>query len=440
MTRRCVKATPGAGIAHESNGRIPSAGWSAGLLEAAFAGVLDLLVACGRLSAAPPDRLSHPLRLPFAVCCRRLGPVWLLSATLAVLGASSSLAAAQDVPAVRLDACGAMTVEPGLGETAGGPSRPGQTLLPGDKGFGCRFTLLGEPKGSLENVEVRLSRPGAVGGGEVRDRWFVPTRRGGAALAAYAFAGPDEVGEGVWTLELYLADVLLAQTRFEAVAAKDAAVAIAEPSGRWPAAPKAPVAAGSGTPSSSTAAGPFAATDGSPNMPAPAAAPASATPPAPAPVAATPPDNRQPVSPPSSPKTAAAVKTVPAPVPAPKPPAVAASPERGPVRGAAVAPGRTPPPAAAKAPVAAGFYALQTGLFVDAENAEGQATRLRARGLPACLAVEGEGSRRRYRVLAGRFGDRRAAQAFSSEVRGVSGVAPLLFPVDAAQAARLRCH
>jgi cell division protein FtsN len=439
MIRRRAKATPGAYIAHEIDSPIHSAGWSAGLLEAVFVGVLDLLAACGWLSAAPPDRLSHPPGLPFAVCCRRLGLVWLLSAALAVLGAPSSLAA-QDVPAVRLDVCGAMTVEPGLGETAGGPSRPGQNLLPGDKGFGCRFTLLGEPKGNLENVEVRLSRPGAASGGEVRDRWFVPTRRGGAALAAYAFAGPDEVGEGVWTLELYLADVLLAQTRFEAVAAKDAAVAVAEPSGRWPAAPKAPVAAGSGTPSPSTAAGPFVATAGSPSTAAPAAAPASVTPPTPAPVAAAPPASRQPVPPPPSPKTVAAVKTVPAPVPAPKPPAVAASSERGPVRGAAVAPGRTPPPAAAKAPVAAGFYALQTGLFVDADNAEGQAARLRARGLPACMAVEGQGGGRRYRVLAGRFGDRRAAQAFSAEVRGVSGVAPLLFPVDAALAARLRCH
>jgi len=65
---------------------------------------------------------------------------------------------------------------------------------------------------------------------------------------------------------------------------------------------------------------------------------------------------------------------------------------------------------------------------------------LRTRGLPACLATEGEGGQRRYRVLAGRFGDRRAALALRSEVMGVAGNTTVLFQVNAAQVARLRCH
>lgn len=356
-------------------------------------------------------------------CCPP-GPLWLLLAALLFLwGAPARAVATQSAVTARLDACGAMAAEPGLGEIAGGgPSRLDATLRPGDSGFGCRFTLEGDPRGSLETVEVRLSRPGAVAGSVARDRWFVPVRRGSAAVAAYAFADPGEIREGEWTLELYLGEALLAQKRFEVAA--DTASPLAMPVAAHEEADPQPEASTSG------GAGPVAVTE-------PAHQAESDTPPLPS------------VPPP------------PASLPAPTPPAatspVAAPPERKPVRASAAGPlphrQAAPEPAgasgetkasagpfAARSPGATRFYALQTGLFADAGNAEGQAARLRARGLPACLSVEGEGGRRRYRVLSGRFGDRRAAQVSRAEVTAVAGASPLLFPVDPDLAARLRCH
>ncbi len=85
-------------------------------------------------------------------------------------------------------------------------------------------------------------------------------------------------------------------------------------------------------------------------------------------------------------------------------------------------------------------YALQTGLFTEAPNAESQAATLRSRGMPACVAVEGQGNRRRYRVLAGRFGDARVAARARGEVRAIVGAAPLVTRLDAGQLAGLRCH
>ncbi|KAF5034848.1 hypothetical protein DSECCO2_591760 [anaerobic digester metagenome] len=84
--------------------------------------------------------------------------------------------------------------------------------------------------------------------------------------------------------------------------------------------------------------------------------------------------------------------------------------------------------------------ALQTGLFADAANAQGQAAKLRGRGIPACLVEEGQGKTKRYRVLAGRYGERRAALASRNEVRAAVGVSPLLFEVAPGVAAALRCH
>ena len=89
---------------------------------------------------------------------------------------------------------------------------------------------------------------------------------------------------------------------------------------------------------------------------------------------------------------------------------------------------------------AKGFVALQTGLFADAANAQGQAAKLRGRGIPACLVEEGQGKTKRYRVLAGRYGERRAALAARNEVRAAAGVSPLVFEVAPGMAAGLRCH
>jgi cell division septation protein DedD len=104
---------------------------------------------------------------------------------------------------------------------------------------------------------------------------------------------------------------------------------------------------------------------------------------------------------------------------------------------AAAAPPREPAPA--KLP-AKGFIALQTGLFADAQNAVNQAALLRAKGIPACVAEEKQGGKARHRVLAGHFGDKRAALAGRGEVRAAVGVSPLLYAVEPAQAAGLRCH
>lgn len=104
---------------------------------------------------------------------------------------------------------------------------------------------------------------------------------------------------------------------------------------------------------------------------------------------------------------------------------------------AAAAPARES--ATAKLP-AKGFIALQTGLFADAQNAANQAALLRAKGIPACVAEEKQGGKARHRVLAGHFGDKRAAQLGRGEVRAAVGLSPLVYAVEPAQAAGLRCH
>ena len=52
----------------------------------------------------------------------------------------------------------------------------------------------------------------------------------------------------------------------------------------------------------------------------------------------------------------------------------------------AAAPAREP--AGKGKDAAKGFVALQTGLFADAANAQGQAAKLRGRGIPACLVED----------------------------------------------------
>ncbi len=337
--------------------------------------------------------------------CRRMGSAWMLAAAL-LLGGSPAAAAGDAPPAVgaaRLDLCGPLSGDPGAGEGAG-VSRPGEVLSPGDKGFGCRFTVPGLPGREAEIVEVRLTRPGASPGALARDRWFLPVRRGTPALAAYAFAGPGEAREGVWTLELYLADVLLAEKRFEVILDRR---------------PDAPVASGADAAS-----------------PAPAPPEAVATRPRQPEIADLPARGKV-----SLPATAPESRPEPAARSGPAVPRSVSTPPDRPGPGKPAREGRTPPEGTEPRPAfASGYFALQTGLFAEAGNAEGQAAVLRARGMPACLLVEGEGNRKRYRVLAGRFGDRRAALASRAEVKAASGAAPLPVRVEAEEAARLRCH
>lgn len=91
-------------------------------------------------------------------------------------------------------------------------------------------------------------------------------------------------------------------------------------------------------------------------------------------------------------------------------------------------------------PPAKGYYAWQTGLFADAANAEKQAAALRAKGLPACVAAEKTAAGRRYRVLAGRYGDRTVARARRGNVLRVVRDGPVLYHVEPALIGRLRCQ
>jgi cell division septation protein DedD len=88
----------------------------------------------------------------------------------------------------------------------------------------------------------------------------------------------------------------------------------------------------------------------------------------------------------------------------------------------------------------AGYYALQTGVFADPDNAWGQASRLRGQGFPACVSVEAGTSGKRFRVLAGRFGDRRTAMRFRGEVAAATGGKAMPQAVDPSMASRLRCQ
>ena len=395
--------------------------------------------------------------MPPCIRSRRCGPAWLLLAALLLsLGLPVRGVAAQTDATARLDVCGAMAEEPGFGEGGeGGVSRPGDFLRPGDKGFGCRFTLTGTPRGGLETVEARLRRPGAVPGSLAEDRWFVPARRGSSVMAAYAFADPEAIRAGTWTLDLYLGEKLLARQAFEVVAdtaeplaapvaAHAEAAAQAPASSAGSVAPAVPVAtpgaeAGPVVPAGTESPGaPPAPTAPDPSGPVPGVATAAASTAADAVPAALPPAAPLP--------GAKAPEAVSAAAQAPKRKMPDASAEGAAVsRPVATAPARaragdTPQTSPTTTPPPVRFYTLQTGLFANAENAEAQAARLRARRLPACLSVEEKGGKRRYRVLSGRFGDRRAAQALRSEVTAAAGVSPLLFQVAPDIAARLRCH
>ena len=103
--------------------------------------------------------------------------------------------------------------------------------------------------------------------------------------------------------------------------------------------------------------------------------------------------------------------------------------------------GRSAPtgsPAGSRVPASASF-ALQTGVFADPGNARGQVAKLRGRGFPACVVEEKGPDGKRYRVLAGRFGDRHTAMARLPEVATAAGSTRAVpQAVDPATAARLR--
>lgn len=308
--------------------------------------------------------------------------------------------AGADVPsAVTALVCGALVREPAPGDAwpAAKDVRPGETVGALDRGFGCRFVVSGEAGQAPVAVAVRLTRP-LPEGGTAEDVWQAAARPGEPAVAAYALAAGLPVAAGEWTLTLTPPGGQPATARFQMAG---------RPAEALPSPPPAPQTAPSAKAAAQTASA------------APRPEPALSV---------------------AAPQAAS-----PAPEPTPAPPAEAVAPA------ATVEPnGRTAPPVApaaartttpaAKTEPTAGYLALQTGLFADPDNAAAQAAKLRAQGLPACLAVSDKGGKRRYRVLAGRFGDRRAAAAARAEVMAATGVTPIVTPVAASDIPRLRCR
>ncbi|MEA4858090.1 SPOR domain-containing protein [Solidesulfovibrio sp.] len=335
---------------------------------------------------APPYRLV-------AACLILAALAWPRPARAGVRAAVAPAPAGEAGPVGGVfEACGALAAEPGLVEAWPGAMavRLGEAVAPSDKGLGCRFVLPGKPGGKAVAVEARLTRPSADGDGQAVDRWFVPARPGEPAVAAYAFFPLGPPAPGPWRLELAAGDKPLGAWNFIVSPPSAAAQTPAE-------APGAPGVAASIPIASPPASSPSAASPAAPAKPGPEADPAS-----------------------------------------PKPPPAKAAPTAAPSRGSPSA--ATGSAAARPREVAKGFVALQTGLFADAENAAVLAARLRARGMPACVAKEGQGATARHRVLAGRFGDRRAALASREAVRAAVGVWPLVVEVDAAKAEGLRCR
>jgi len=320
----------------------------------------------------------------FSALCRlfgRLGPFFVCLALLGRCGtAFAAPTSAASGPGLVIEACGALAPDSGDkdGLRAARLVRPGETLVPGDQGFGCRFTAADAPKGGAVPVEIRLIRP-APAGGEGLDRWFVAARGGTVNLAGHLFDSPAEAAAGPWTLEFYRDDRLVASRRFEMAAASE---------------------------------------------PSPAASHPAAEPP----IEVVPPPEPEPAKP-------AAPTAVP-PVSAPE---VSAATRRSARAARPVAAGAPPEQRAAPA-ATTGYYAWQTGLFADAANADGQAAKLRRQGFPACVAVEQGKGGRRYRVLAGRYGDRKVAVLRRSEVTAAAGGGTVLYRLEPATVGRLRCH
>ena len=301
-------------------------------------------------------------------------------------------------PAVTALMCGALLREPapGVAWPAAKDVRPGEAVAASDRGLGCRFVVSGEAGQAAVVVAVRLTRP-LPQGGTAQDVWQAAARPGEPAVAAYALAAGLPVAAGEWTLTLTPPGGQPAVARFQ-VAGRPAEAAVSPPTAK----PTAPGAKAAGK--------------------------AAAAAPRPDPA---------PPTPPAAPQAAPALPALAA---APVAPAGQANASAPPAPGPAKAEPRPKVPPPSKAEPAAGYLALQTGLFADADNAAAQAAKLRAQGLPACLAVSDKDGKRRYRVLAGRFGDRRAAAAARSAVMAATGVAPIVTPVAPGDIPGLRCR
>ncbi|EKO39688.1 MAG: hypothetical protein B193_1568 [Solidesulfovibrio magneticus str. Maddingley MBC34] len=359
---------------------------------------------------------------PHAGLFRRL--TCLLAALCLSLPAAAATAGTDAPPAVTALVCGALIREPAPGEAwpAAKEVRPGEAVDAADRGLGCRFVVSGEAGQAPVAVSVRLTRP-LPEGGTAEDVWQAAARPGEPAVAAYALVAGLPVAAGEWTLTLIPPGGQPAVARFQ-VAGRPAEAAL--PTAMQTTQGAKAVKTASAAPRSEPAL-PVAVFQGAPAAPepAPVAPTVSAASSAPA----------EPNAQPAPPAAQAAAQPS-------RPPAAAASAAKSepPAAGKASAPGPDKSAPASKAEPSAGYLALQTGLFADPDNAAAQAAKLRGKGLPACLAVSDKDGKRRYRVLAGRFGDRRAAAAARAEVMAATGVAPIVTPVAAGDIPRLRCR
>ncbi len=87
------------------------------------------------------------------------------------------------------------------------------------------------------------------------------------------------------------------------------------------------------------------------------------------------------------------------------------------------------------------LYLLQTGLFSVKGNAAAEAARYRAKGYPGCVLEEGAGSRRRYRVIVGRFPDQGRAMEARRSFVAREGMEAMVKEVPAVEVSRrLSCR
>ncbi|MFZ5813313.1 MAG: SPOR domain-containing protein [Thermodesulfobacteriota bacterium] len=296
--------------------------------------------------------------------------------------------------------------------------RSGETVeaAPG-VAFGVAFAVKGEPAGQAVVVEARLSPPEAEGGTatgtdgapEPGRRWFIPAVVGGTGQAVASFAYAWEAVPGPWRLTLAEGGRVLDEKIFSVGEGS------AAPSGTAPPVPSVPPVApvspspDSGGPPNGISSEPVAGTAAAENPAEPLIQqqpPAASLPAAPEP----------PVDPVN-------VRNGQGPVPAktekPAAKAPSASAQAPTAKAAEPAADAKPPAKAAPKPASkpdevAGTgkgttFLLQAGLFSVKGNAFSEAARYRAKGYPACVLEEGNGAKRRYRVIVGRFPDNERA-------------------------------
>ena len=319
--------------------------------------------------------------------------------------------------------------------------------------FGVVVEVQGEPAGAPVVIEAELFPPG---NDSVAQRWFVPAVIGKSAQAVASYVYDWEAVAGPWRLTLAEGGRVLAEQTFHVGGPQRT------PAGHAMAQSDLPVPA---------------------PVPAPGPAPdkASAPAPEPLPVASSPPEASVPAAPAAPEQTVTPgqpVAAAPA-TPGVKDTAVQAEPPRA----SEEAPGKSPEKATGKAPDKAPapdkdkdkdkgkkapspeqavkapgkppanvpakeavsargtLYLLQSGLFTVKDNAFSQAARYRAKGYPGCVLEEGAGSKRRYRVIVGRFPEHgRAVEARRAFVAR-EGVEAMIKEFPAAEVSRrLQCR